>query len=141
MRVLVLGATGYLGSVVTETLVDSGHDVIAMVRSPRTVPNVSVQRVADLSDADAVSAAVGADVDAGDAPGGLGDHALAGVAPWERRGGGELGQGREHEGHRLVGVVEGEAADGGGGPDAERHRVDQDVPPPVGGVSARHGSP
>ena len=64
MRVLVIGATGYLGSVITEILLSRGHQVIAMVRSPRELPPGVAMRIADLGNVEAVSAAVGPDVDA-----------------------------------------------------------------------------
>ncbi len=64
MKVLVIGATGYLGSVVTEVLMARGHSVTAMVRSARSLPPGTAHRVADLADADSVRAAVEADTDA-----------------------------------------------------------------------------
>jgi nucleoside-diphosphate-sugar epimerase len=64
MRVLVIGATGYLGTVITEVLVSRGHEVVAMVRSPRELPPGVGMRIADLRDVEAVTAAVGPDVDA-----------------------------------------------------------------------------
>jgi len=64
MKVLVIGATGYLGSAVTETLVARGHQVVAMVRAPRELPTGVTQRVADLGDVEAVRAAIAPDIDA-----------------------------------------------------------------------------
>ena len=64
MKVLVIGATGYLGSVITEGLVARGHKVTAFVRSPRALPRGIDQHVGDLGDADSVRAAVKPDIDA-----------------------------------------------------------------------------
>lgn len=63
MKVLVIGATGFLGSAITQSLQSRGHDIVAMVRSPRQLPNGVASRVADLSDISAVEAAVEPDVD------------------------------------------------------------------------------
>lgn len=54
MRALVTGATGLLGSNIVRTLVDDGHDVIAVVRSPdkarRVLPGDIDVVVGDLDD-------------------------------------------------------------------------------------------
>ncbi len=54
MRVLITGATGYIGSAVLEHLVAAGHDVVAPVRSPEGAAKVSAAGgsavVGDLSD-------------------------------------------------------------------------------------------
>ncbi|MGW0245508.1 NAD-dependent epimerase/dehydratase family protein [Nocardia goodfellowii] len=63
MRVLVTGASGYIGRAVVEALNAFGHDTVAMVRSStRAVPAAGEVRVADLGDEDALRRAVeGAD--------------------------------------------------------------------------------
>ncbi|MEZ7130095.1 NAD-dependent epimerase/dehydratase family protein [Nonomuraea sp. AD125B] len=62
MRVLVIGATGYIGAAVVERLVAGGHEVIAYVRPPadgaRRVPAASGERYGDLSDPAALQAAL-----------------------------------------------------------------------------------
>lgn len=68
MKVLVTGATGYLGSLVTKRLVSDGHDVRLLVRTPTKVDplmdklavDVSVLEVVtgDITDAASVNAAV-----------------------------------------------------------------------------------
>lgn len=77
MKVLVIGATGYLGSVVAEVLVARGHQVTAMVRGARDLPPRIAQRVADLGDVDAVRTAVGTDIDAV-------VHAATPLGDWDR---------------------------------------------------------
>lgn len=61
-RVLVTGATGFIGSRLTERLVESGADVVAAIRSPEKAARIARLGVhmicADLSDVDAVRAAV-----------------------------------------------------------------------------------
>jgi nucleoside-diphosphate-sugar epimerase len=64
MKVLVIGATGYLGSALCEVLIHRGHEVTALVRTPRTLPHGIDQLVGDLWDVDSVRAAAGAGVDA-----------------------------------------------------------------------------
>lgn len=63
MKVLVLGATGYIGGAVVERLVEHGHDVAALVRQQRTIEGVEDVRVGDLADLDSVKAAVTDDIE------------------------------------------------------------------------------
>lgn len=68
MNVLLLGATGYIGSAVAEHLAAGGHRVIGLVRagdaaSPRD-DRLAEVRVADVTDPASLTAAVTADVDA-----------------------------------------------------------------------------
>ena len=67
MRALVLGATGYIGSVVAERLQAAGHDVVAMVRPDgdgvEAAPDVPVV-AGDLTDPESLTAAVTDDIDA-----------------------------------------------------------------------------
>ncbi|GAA3506945.1 NAD-dependent epimerase/dehydratase family protein [Streptomyces showdoensis] len=64
MRVLVLGATGYIGSAVVEQLTRAGHEAIRLVKDAgRLGPGVPV-RVGDLTDPASLRAAVTDDVDA-----------------------------------------------------------------------------
>jgi nucleoside-diphosphate-sugar epimerase len=77
MRVLVIGATGYLGAAITENLMTRGHEVVAFVRSPRPLPRGVGQRVGELGDADSVHAAVTPDVDAV-------VHAATPLGDWDR---------------------------------------------------------
>ncbi|WP_188190968.1 NAD-dependent epimerase/dehydratase family protein [Nonomuraea sp. SYSU D8015] len=68
MKVLVLGATGYIGTAVVERLAERGHEVAAFVRpaadGTRRVPAAADERYGDLADASALEAAITADVDA-----------------------------------------------------------------------------
>lgn len=41
MRILLTGSTGYIGSAVLERLVDSGHDIVAVVRTPEAAERVA----------------------------------------------------------------------------------------------------
>nr|BFE86273.1 NAD-dependent epimerase/dehydratase family protein [Planobispora longispora] len=54
MKVLVLGATGYIGSAVAGRLAERGHEVVALVRpkagESRTVPGAAEVRYGDLTD-------------------------------------------------------------------------------------------
>lgn len=50
MKVLVLGATGYIGGAVVEKLREHGHDVAVVVRGDKAVPGVTDVRQGDLSD-------------------------------------------------------------------------------------------
>ncbi|MER7754151.1 NAD-dependent epimerase/dehydratase family protein [Kitasatospora sp. NPDC097643] len=64
MKILVLGGTGYIGSVVVHQLTLDGHDVTLLVKSAdRLGPEVPV-RVGDLTDPDSLRAAVTDDIDA-----------------------------------------------------------------------------
>jgi len=67
MRVLILGATGYIGSVVTERLAARGHDVVALTRSgapARQLAHVHSIRIGDLTAPGSLTDAVTADIDA-----------------------------------------------------------------------------
>ncbi|KRC59352.1 NAD-dependent dehydratase [Agromyces sp. Root81] len=46
MRILLTGATGYIGSSVLDTLVTSGHDVVAVVRTPAAAARVAARGAA-----------------------------------------------------------------------------------------------
>lgn len=64
MRVLVLGATGYIGSAVVDRLAHTGHDVIRLAKDAgRFGPGVPV-RVGDLTDPASLRAAVTDEIDA-----------------------------------------------------------------------------
>jgi nucleoside-diphosphate-sugar epimerase len=45
MRIFLTGATGYVGSAVVDALVRSGHEVVALVRTPEKVEHVSHRAV------------------------------------------------------------------------------------------------
>lgn len=62
MKVLLLGATGYIGSAVTKRLTLDGHDVVPLVRAV-TDADTPV-RVGDLTDPESLRAAVTQDIDA-----------------------------------------------------------------------------
>lgn len=65
MRVLVIGAGGYLGSVLTERLAEAGHEVVALVRpGADPAPGAAEARVGDLADPASLTAAVTSDIDA-----------------------------------------------------------------------------
>ncbi|MFG6197966.1 NAD-dependent epimerase/dehydratase family protein [Nonomuraea sp. JJY05] len=68
MKVLVLGATGYIGGALVERLVAQGHEVAAYLRpaaeGDRRVPGVADVRYGDLADAAALEKAITADLDA-----------------------------------------------------------------------------
>ncbi|GAA2728164.1 NAD-dependent epimerase/dehydratase family protein [Cellulomonas aerilata] len=67
MKVLLVGATGYVGAVVAEHLAARGHHVVALVRPgavrPRP-PHAASVRIGDLTDPRSLQAAVTADIDA-----------------------------------------------------------------------------
>ncbi|GLH96311.1 NAD-dependent epimerase/dehydratase family protein [Phytohabitans aurantiacus] len=63
MKVLVLGATGYVGAAVADHLADAGHEVVELSRTARP-ERPRQQRIADLADPRALTAAVTADIDA-----------------------------------------------------------------------------
>ncbi|WP_030788220.1 NAD-dependent epimerase/dehydratase family protein [Streptomyces sp. NRRL S-920] len=64
MKVLVLGATGYIGSAVTACLTREGHEVVPLVKNAAELhPDIPV-RVGDLTDPASLRAAVTDDVDA-----------------------------------------------------------------------------
>nr|WP_055506432.1 NAD-dependent epimerase/dehydratase family protein [Nonomuraea pusilla] len=60
MKVLVLGATGYIGGVLLERLAERGHEVAAVVRpsadGSRRLPGVADERYGDLADGTALAA-------------------------------------------------------------------------------------
>jgi len=58
MRVLVTGASGFVGGVACETLRGRGHEVHALVRRPGSQPSDTKAVTGDLADADALDAAV-----------------------------------------------------------------------------------
>ena len=64
MRVLLVGATGYIGAVVLEQLRREGHQVVAMLRTPRSLPAGVEVRVADLSHPESMRPGLTGDVDA-----------------------------------------------------------------------------
>ncbi|MGP3958471.1 NAD-dependent epimerase/dehydratase family protein [Nonomuraea sp. 3N208] len=68
MKVLVAGATGYIGAAVMERLAGRGHEVVAFVRPTaggvRRVPAAADERYGDLADASTLQAAITADIDA-----------------------------------------------------------------------------
>ncbi|MFH8249138.1 NAD-dependent epimerase/dehydratase family protein [Microbacterium sp. B2969] len=43
MRILLTGSTGYIGSALLEHLVDSGHEVVAVVRTPEAATRIAEQ--------------------------------------------------------------------------------------------------
>jgi nucleoside-diphosphate-sugar epimerase len=58
MRVLVTGASGFVGGVTCRELLARGHDVLALVRRPGSEPPGTIPLAGDLSDAGALAAAV-----------------------------------------------------------------------------------
>jgi nucleoside-diphosphate-sugar epimerase len=59
MRVLVTGASGFLGGVACARLREDGHEVLALVRRPGSEPPGTTAVAGNLTDAAALSAAVG----------------------------------------------------------------------------------
>ncbi len=57
MKVLVIGARGYIGAVVAEKLVENGHEVVALVRPGRSGTGYE-ERVGDLADIPSLERAV-----------------------------------------------------------------------------------
>lgn len=55
MKVIVLGATGRLGSRILPALVAHGHQAVAFVRSPSKIPPVVLQQLAGVVTGDASS--------------------------------------------------------------------------------------
>lgn len=67
MKILLLGATGYLGSTVARHLAGAGHTVVALVRAGGALtPGTAVAEVryGDLTDPTTLTAAVSGDIDA-----------------------------------------------------------------------------
>lgn len=64
MKVLVLGATGYIGSAVVSRLTLEGHDVVPLVKNAAALHPDAPVRVGDLTDPQSLRAAVTEDVDA-----------------------------------------------------------------------------
>ena len=60
MRVLVTGASGFIGGVACATLTHRGHEVLALVRRPGSEPGGTTAVLADLTDAAALRAAIAA---------------------------------------------------------------------------------
>jgi nucleoside-diphosphate-sugar epimerase len=63
MRILIIGARGYVGSAVAEHMTEAGHEVVALVRKEDRGA-AGEQRVGDLADPSSLSAAVTPDLDA-----------------------------------------------------------------------------
>ncbi|MFF8289523.1 NAD-dependent epimerase/dehydratase family protein [Streptomyces sp. NPDC016309] len=64
MKVLVLGATGYIGSAVVSRLTREGHDVVPLVKDAAALEPDMPVRVGDLADPASLRAAVTDDLDA-----------------------------------------------------------------------------
>ena len=63
MRILVTGATGFVGASLVRRLVDDGHEVLAMTRRPRSYDGAGSPRAGDVGDESSVRAALeGVDV-------------------------------------------------------------------------------
>jgi nucleoside-diphosphate-sugar epimerase len=58
VRVLVTGASGFLGSFVCAELLRRGHEVVALTRRPGTAPAGTTAAVGDITDADSLLAAM-----------------------------------------------------------------------------------
>ncbi|MFJ9365129.1 NAD-dependent epimerase/dehydratase family protein [Nocardia sp. NPDC101769] len=64
MRVLIIGAGGYLGSAVAERFTGLGHEVVALVRPGKEGESGFETRTGDLADPASLTAAVTPDIDA-----------------------------------------------------------------------------
>ncbi|MFK8911472.1 SgcJ/EcaC family oxidoreductase [Streptomyces sp. YS-3] len=64
MKVLLIGASGYIGSAVSAHLADAGHQVVALVRTAGRKDTGHEQRVGDLTDPASLTRAVTSDIDA-----------------------------------------------------------------------------
>ncbi|MFD9482899.1 SgcJ/EcaC family oxidoreductase [Streptomyces sp. NPDC059991] len=64
MKVLLIGASGYIGSAVSAHLADAGHQVVALVRDAHRPDAGHEQRVGDLTDPASLTRAVTSDIDA-----------------------------------------------------------------------------
>ncbi|TQF01867.1 NAD-dependent epimerase/dehydratase family protein [Kitasatospora acidiphila] len=64
MKILVLGATGYIGAAAVARLTQDGHEIVRLVRDASRVASELPHRVGDLSDPESLSAAVTDDIDA-----------------------------------------------------------------------------
>ncbi|KUJ65019.1 hypothetical protein ACZ90_52715 [Streptomyces albus subsp. albus] len=65
MKVLLIGANGYIGSAVAAHLADAGHQVVALTRTPgRDTGRPYEERVGDLTDPGSLTQAVTPDIDA-----------------------------------------------------------------------------
>lgn len=58
MRILVTGATGFVGGHLARRLVDDGHDVVAMTRHPETYTGAGAAVAGDISDEASLRAAL-----------------------------------------------------------------------------------
>lgn len=64
MKILVLGATGYIGSVLTERLAERGHEAVALVRpKARDTAVPGEVRHGDLYEPETLKSAVTPDID------------------------------------------------------------------------------
>ena len=77
MRILVLGSTGFIGSAITDRLVHSGHNVVAVVRGTGMHDARTEARTGDLGAPESLRAAVTPDIDAV-------VHAAAPLGDWRR---------------------------------------------------------
>lgn len=65
MRILIIGARGYIGSAVASTLADRGHDIVALIRPGTDKPGDQFEtRFGDMADPDSLVAVVTPDIDA-----------------------------------------------------------------------------
>ena len=58
VRVLVAGASGFVGRRLCPALTAAGHDVIAMTRAPHDYKGAGTPRYGDVQDADSLTAAL-----------------------------------------------------------------------------------